>query len=330
MKSTTKQLNWAILGVGEIANQMAEELAAAGRRIYSVGNRRKERAVAFAEKYGVGKVYDCLEELFVDPEVDAVYIATPHNSHYEYIMKALENGKHVLAEKAITLNSGELAEVAALAKEKELVLAEAMTLWHMPLYRRLSQELSEGRFGKVQVITANFGSVKDYDMTNRFFNMDLAGGALLDLGVYSLSAIRSFMKISPECTWGQVKLAPSGADEQSVILLTNEEGQMATVALSLHAKQPKRIMISCEKAYIEIMEYPRADKAVIVDAITGERREIEEGSQKCALLYEIEDMETAVAEKKPEIMKLESSCDVMAVMTKLRKGWGVKYPGEIW
>ena len=139
MKTTTnnttpKPLNWAILGVGEIANQMAGELQAAGRSVYSVGSRRREKAAAFAEKHGIGKVYDSQEEMFEDPQVDAIYIATPHNSHYEYIKQALENGKPVLVEKAITLNSREMEEMVSLAEEKGLVLAEAMTIWHCLLY----------------------------------------------------------------------------------------------------------------------------------------------------------------------------------------------------
>lgn len=330
MRSNVKPLNWAILGMGEIAGQMASQMKAEGRSIYAVGGRSPQKAAAFAEKYGIEKAYGSLDELFEDKEAEAVYIATPHNTHYEYIKRALESGKHVLAEKAITLNSRELEEAAALAERKGLVLAEAMTIWHMPLYKKLYEMVEDGSLGRVQMITANFGSMKEYDMSNRFFNMDLAGGALLDLGVYALSAIRGFMKISPDQLASRVRLAPSGADEQSVILLSNEEGQMATVALSLHGKQPKRVMISCEKAYIDIMEYPRADRDVLTDAVTGQQRILEAGDMKRALIYEIEDLEAAAAGEGLKGMRLQETCDVMAVMTSLRKEWNVKYPGEQW
>ena len=330
MESNVKPLNWAILGMGEIAGQMASQMKAEGRSIYAVGGRNPQKAAAFAEKYGIEKAYGSLDELFEDKAVEAVYIATPHNTHYEYIKRALESGKHVLAEKAITLNSRELEEAAALAEEKGLGLAEAMTIWHMPLYKKLYEMVEDGSLGRVQMITANFGSMKEYDMSNRFFNMDLAGGALLDLGVYALSAIRGFMKISPDQLASRVSLAPSGADEQSVLLLSNEEGQMATAALSLHGKQPKRVMISCEKAYIDIMEYPRADRAVLTDAVTGKQQVLESGDRKRALVYEIEDLEEAAAGKTVKGMRLQETCDVMAVMTSLRKEWNVKYPGEQW
>ena len=258
------------------------------------------------------------------------YITTPHNTHYPYMKAALEHGKHLFVEKSITLNSRELSEMRALAEEKGLVLAEAMTIWHMPLYKKLWQIVDSGRLGKVQMITMNFGSFKEYDMNNRFFNMNLAGGALLDIGVYALSIVRSFMESCPDSIVSQMKPSPTGSDEQATMLLMNKEGQMATVALSMHSKQPKRAMISCEKGYIEIMEYPRADRAVIVDAETGEREEIAEGSTANALQYEMMDMEAAILEGKTDVVRLSDSCDVMDMMTGLRKEWGMKYPGEEW
>ena len=327
---TKTTLNWAVLGTGVIANQMAQALQEMGRSLYAVGNRTHEKALAFAEKYGVEKVYDQFEEMFTDPEVDVIYLTTPHNTHYGFMKKALEHGKHLFVEKSITLNSRELEDMAALAEEKGLVLAEAMTIWHMPLYKKLWNIIESGRLGKVQMITANFGSFKDYDMTNRFFNMNLAGGALLDIGVYALSITRSFMSSQPDQILSQMRPAPTGADEQASILLMNRDGQMAALALSLHSKQPKRTVISCEKGYIEIMEYPRADKAVIVDAETGAAEEICEGSTASALRYEMEDMEAAILSGDTSVLKLELSRDVMSIMTRLRKEWGMKYPGEEW
>ncbi|MBS5283669.1 MAG: Gfo/Idh/MocA family oxidoreductase [Clostridiales bacterium] len=327
---TKTTLNWAVLGTGVIANQMAQALQEMGRSLYAVGNRTHEKALAFAEKYGVEKVYDQFEEMFTDPKVDVIYLTTPHNTHYGFMKKALEHGKHLFVEKSITLNSRELEDMAALAEEKGLVLAEAMTIWHMPLYKKLWNIIESGRLGKVQMITANFGSFKDYDMTNRFFNMNLAGGALLDIGVYALSITRSFMSSQPDQILSQMRPAPTGADEQASILLMNHDGQMAALALSLHSKQPKRTVISCEKGYIEIMEYPRADKAVIVDAETGAAEEICEGSTASALRYEMEDMEAAILSGDTSVLKLELSRDVMSIMTRLRKEWGMKYPGEEW
>ena len=228
------EIKWAVLGTGVIANEMAAALAKDGRHIYAVGNRTHSKAVAFAEKYGIEKVYDDFEEMFTDPDVDVIYITTPHNTHLPFMEKALRGGKHVLAEKSITLNSAELERVRALAKEKKLILAEAMTIYHMPLYRKLREILASGRLGKVNLITMNFGSFKEYDMQNRFFNRNLAGGAMLDIGVYALSFVRWFMESKPDVVLSQYNPAPTGVDESSVFVLKNAEAQMATVTLSLH------------------------------------------------------------------------------------------------
>jgi len=323
-----KNLNWAVLGTGVIANEMAATLQKMGKKLYAVGNRTYEKAVAFAEKYGVEKVYNTIDEMFTDPHVDIIYITSPHNTHYGFMKKALEGGKHLLVEKSITLNSRELEEMVQLAREKNLVLAEAMTIWHMPLYTRLWDIVSSGKLGKVQMITMNFGSFKKYDMTNRFFNRNLAGGAMLDIGVYALSIVRSFMAQKPENLMTQWLPAPTGVDEQATILLQNDLGQMATVALTMHSKQPKRAMISCEKGYIEIMEYPRADKAIIVDAETGAVEHIEAGKTADALFYEMTDMERAVLSGDHSPMCLDWSRDVMDIMTELRSRWGLRYPEE--
>lgn len=325
-----KDLNWAVLGVGVIANEMAQALLKMGKKLYAVGNRTHEKAVSFAQKYGVQKVYDKVEDMFSDENVDIVYITSPHNTHYPFIKAALEHGKHILAEKSITLNSRELDEMAALAEKKHLILAEAMTIWHMPLYKKLWDMIESGEMSRVQMITVNFGSFKEYDMKNRFFNMDLAGGALLDIGVYALSLVRSFMKETPEMISSDWLPSPTGSDEQVAILLKNTASQMATVALSMHSKQPKRAMISCEKGYIEIMEFPRASKAVLVDAETGKRKEYAAGETENALYYEMTDMENAVRTKDASAMKLSFSRDVMHIMTRLRKDWGLQYPGETW
>ena len=330
MNSREKDLNWAVLGTGVIANEMAAALQKMGKRLYSVANRTHEKAVSFGAKYGVEVVYDKLDDVFSDGKVDIIYITTPHNTHYGFMKKALESGKHVFVEKSITLNSRELDEMIALAGSRNLVIGEAMTIWHMPLHKKLWSIAESGRLGKVQMMAVNFGSFKEYNMGNRFFNLDLAGGALLDIGVYALSMVRSYMSGQPDQIVSQWKPSPTGSDEQGTILLMDPQGEMAAVTLSMHSKQPKRAMISFEKGYIEIMDYPRAEKAVIVDASTGAREEIAEGATADALYYEMLDMEAAVRDGRRDLLKLVYTKDVMDIMTKLRKEWGLKYPGEVW
>ena len=322
-----REIRWAVLGTGVIANEMAAALKKNGRNISAVGNRTQAKAVAFAEKYGIEKVYDDFHEMFTDPDIDVIYITTPHNTHIEFMKQAIRNGKHVLVEKSITLNSSELEEAIAFAKEHGVVVGEAMTIYHMPLYKKLREILDSGKLGKVNLITMNFGSFKDYDMNNRFFNPDLAGGAMLDIGVYALSFIRYFMSSKPDQILSQMKPAPTGVDEQAGLLLTNPDGQMASVMLSLHSKQPKRGMVSCEKGYIEIMEYPRAWEAVLTYTESGEKEVVKAGEHADALAYELADMERAIGGD-ADCMCLSYTKDVMDLMTEFRKEWGLKYPEE--
>ncbi|WP_443666494.1 Gfo/Idh/MocA family protein [Eshraghiella crossota] len=320
-------IKWAVLGTGVIANEMAVALKKIGRNIYAVGNRTYSKAVDFAKKYGIEKVYDDYNDMFTDSDVDVIYITTPHNTHIEFMKKAIRNGKHILVEKSITLNSRELNEAMELAALHNVVIGEAMTIYHMPVYKKLKEILDSGRLGKVNLITMNFGSYKEYNMNNRFFNRNLAGGAMLDIGVYALSFIRYFMTEKPDKLLSQLKKAPTGVDEQAGLLLMNNDSQMATVMLSLHSKQPKRGMVSCEKGYIEIMEYPRAFEAVVTYTESGEKEWVKEGDTRDALIYELLDMEKAINGDK-KCMLLDYTKDVMDMMTEFRNSWNFKYPEE--
>jgi len=322
-----KELNWAVLGCGVIANQLAEAMEKHGRKLYAVGNRTHDKALKFAEKYGIEHVYDDYEVMFVDRNVDIVYITTPHNTHIQFLRKALGNGKHVLCEKSITLNSTELEEAIKLAEDNHVVFAEAMTLFHMPLYKKLDELVNGGSLGAVNLITMNFGSYKEYDMKNRFYNRSLAGGAMLDIGVYAISFARWFLKSTPDQILSQVKFAPTKVDEKATILMSNQEQQLVTIALSLHSKQPKRGMISCDKAFIEVMEFPRAMQASITYTESGLTEVIRQGDTLEALWYEIEDMEAAVFGHENQ-MHLDYTRDVMKIMTDIRKEWGMTYPEE--
>ena len=320
-------IKWAVLGTGVIPNEMAVALKKIGRNIYAVGNRTYSKAVDFAKKYGIEKVYDDFNDMFTDSDVDVIYITTPHNTHIEFMKKAIRNGKHILVEKSITLNSRELNEAMELAALHNVVIGEAMTIYHMPVYKKLKEILASGRLGKVNLITMNFGSYKEYNMNNRFFNRNLAGGAMLDIGVYALSFIRYFITEKPDKLLSQLKKAPTGVDEQAGLLLMNNDGQMATVMLSLHSKQPKRGMVSCEKGYIEIMEYPRAFEAVVTYTESGEKEWVKEGDTRDALIYELLDMEKAINGDK-KCMLLDYTKDVMDMMTEFRNSWNFKYPEE--
>ena len=284
-------------------------------------------AEKYAEEFDVKNAYGSADEMFDDENIDIVYIATPHNSHYEFLMKALQSGKHVFCEKAITVNDTQLEEAVKLAKKKNLVICDGMTLYHMPVFKKMKEIVDSGKLGPVKMIQVNFGSCKEYDVTNRFFSKELAGGALLDIGVYATSFSRFFMKSKPNSILTTANYFETGVDETSGIILRNPDGQMAVMALTMRAKQPKRGVVACEDGFIEIYNYPRGDKATIVYTNDGHTEPIEAGEAAYALDYEVEDMQNYVLNGGSEEY-LTYSRDVMSVLTDIRKQWGMIYPFE--
>lgn len=326
---TAPELRWAVIGCGVIANQMVQSLALAGRKVYGVANRTFAKAEAFAAEYGVARVYRTVEELYADPAVDAIYITTPHNTHIEYLRGALAAGKHVLCEKAITLNSDELAEARAIADEHHVVLMDATTVLHMPLYVELMRRARAGEFGRLRLAQVNFGSFHDYeDVQSRFWNRSLAGGAMLDIGVYALSVARLFMESQPDEVVSLANLFKTGVDEESGFITRNAQGQLGVFSLTMHAKQPKRADLCFDDCYVEIMAYPRADRATITWTADGRREEVTAGVEAYALCYEIADLEKAVAGDESKLKLIDYASDVMETMTRLRRDWGVVYPEE--
>lgn len=321
-----KKLKWGILGPGNIARDFAQALNRVNGEVYAVASRNKERAEKFARENNVKKAYGSYDEIIKDKDIDVVYIATPHSNHYEYIIKSLNNNKHVLCEKAITVNERELEEALKIAREKNLVLEEAMTLFHMPLYEKVIKKINKEDLGKVNMVQVSFGSFKEYDENNRFFNLDLAGGALLDIGTYALSFARYFLSSMPEEILSTVKKAKTGVDEKSGIILKTKEDEIATISLAFRSKMPKRGIVSCDNGFITIDNFPRANKATI-NYLDGTVEVIECGEEEKALDYEVIFMEEKIKENK-ESNSIELTYDVTKIMNKVRKDWGIVYPFE--
>lgn len=320
------KIKWAILGPGTIAADFAKALTDVNGSVYAVGSRNVEKAKEFAGKYNVEKAYGDYDEMLNDDEIDVVYISTPHCNHHEYILKSLNNNKNVFCEKAITVNGNQLKEIVDLANKKNLIVAEAMTIYHMPLYKKLRKLVDDGKLGKIKMIQVNFGSLKEYDVTNRFFSSDLAGGALLDIGTYALSFTRFFLSSQPDEILTTVKKFETGVDEQSGIILKNPDDEMAVISLTMRAKQPKRGIVCGELGYITIENFPRGDKATITYP-DGSVETIEAGDTSKALSYEIEDMNRCI-ENKDGSDTLKLSFDVMNIMDEVRNQWGLKYSFE--
>lgn len=323
-----KKYNWGIIGTGWIAHEMADALYASNGEVYAAANPNEDELKKFAVEKGVKHIFTNPDEMIKDPNIQIIYIATPHTFHYDYIKKALNAGKHVLCEKAITVNADQFDEVEKLAKEKNLILSEGFTLYHMPIYQKVKKLIDSGKLGKIKLIQVNFGSLKDYDPSNRFFNKSLAGGALLDIGGYATAFARMFLSKQPESILTTVKFFETGVDEQSGIILKNTHDEMAVMALSMRAKQPKRGVISGTKGYIEISNYPRATEAQITYTASAHEEThetITAGKTAEALEYEVQDMERYI-EQGHDDGELSISKDVAHILTSVRTSWGMKYP----
>lgn len=317
---------WGIIGTGWIATDMAGALAKSGKTVKAVSARNPEKTKAFAGKFGIPDFYTDWHELLNDPEINIVYIATPHSNHYELMKAALEAGKNVFCEKAITVNWKQLEECIAIAKEKNLAIMDGVTLFHMPLYQKLKEEYLP-QIGPVKMIQVNFGSLKEDNPANRFFSPDLAGGALLDIGVYAVSFARYFMSSSPDTILTCVEKYQTGVDESSGILLKNSKGEIAVISLTMLAKQPKRGMVAGSKGYFEVYDFPRADQAILNR--TGEKPEtVTAGVSADALEYELEAMEKYAANPALCQDNLNLIASAMHILTEVREQWGIKFPFE--
>ena len=311
--------NWGILGLGNIAGEFADAMTALGRPVYAAASRRKEALQSFCAKYTIEKTYESYEALIADPGVDIVYIALVNNLHYEWIMAALSAGKHVLCEKAIWGNKEEMDRAYALAGEKGVFLAEAMTIYHMPLFKVIKEKIKEGVLGKIKFVEAELGSLKEDDPENRFFNPALGGGAMLDIGTYGLSFVEFFLEGETTDAVHVMCPHPGGADEMWAISLKTDAGQIGSVNVTFRAKLPKRGIIAGDKAYVSVMNYVRADEALLVYP-DGTQEVLREGSTPEALQYEILDMEKALETGDPETTYADYTRKVVSLMDRFLRG----------
>ncbi|EOS7864257.1 Gfo/Idh/MocA family oxidoreductase [Enterococcus hirae] len=314
-----KKYQWGIIGLGNIAHEFAEHFDQETSELAAVASRTIDKAEAFAQRYHIPKAYGSYQEMLNDQEIDIIYIAVPNRQHSQHIMEALAANKHVLCEKAITMNKKELTEAMKLAEEKNLVLAEAMTIFNMPLYQQLRSLIDTNKLGALKMIQAPFGSYKDPDPTNRFFNPELAGGALLDIGTYAVSFARFFLSSQPEVIASTMVPFETGVDEQSVTILRNKENELATISLTFQAKMPKVGIIAFEEGYITITDYPRADRAEIIFN-DGTKEWIESGSTAQAMNYEIENMVKTIKGELPN-RSLFLTHDVIEILDGMQKLW---------
>ncbi|HIV92456.1 MAG TPA: Gfo/Idh/MocA family oxidoreductase [Candidatus Eisenbergiella stercoravium] len=322
-------MKMAILGAGGIASTMAGTISRMEQvECYAVGSRSLEKAQAFAQKFGFQKAYGSYEELVRDEEVELVYIATPHSEHYENARLCIRHKKPVLCEKAFTANAKQAKELLDYAKKEKVFITEAMWVRYLPMLQTIRAELADGAIGTPTMLTANLGYL--ISEVPRLQRPDLAGGALLDVGVYPINFARMIfgdriVKISSACTY-----TDSGVDEQDSITLIYEDGKVAQLAASMLGLSDRRGTIYGTKGFMVIENINNFESLTVYD--TGYRpvKTIERPEQISGYEYEVEACIRALSEGKLECEEMphEETLRVMELMDGLREEWGVRFPFE--
>ena len=322
-------MKFAILGPGGIANKMAYTVQQLeGMELYAVASRDYDRAKAFAEKWGFERAYGSYEEMVEDPEIELIYISTPHSHHYQYAKLCLEHGKQILVEKAFTVNARQAEEILELAKEKNLLVAGAIWPRYMPSRKMIDDLLAEGVIGEPISMVSNFGFPLTH--VDRLTKPELAGGALLDLTIYPITSALMVFKEEIVDMQTSAVLSPEGVDWVNNITLTFADGKMAILHGNMVAQTDCDTVIfgteGCMKLqntnnYEEIRIYGKSRDVVATYKVP---------EQISGFEYEVLACKKAIEEGKIECPEMPHAeiLRVMKLMDQAREVWGMKLPWD--
>ncbi|MEX0151064.1 Gfo/Idh/MocA family protein [Microbacterium sp. LMI1-1-1.1] len=322
-------LHWGILATGGIAHAFTSDLRTAGLDVVAVGSRRLDSARAFAAEYDIPHAHGSYEELVADPDVDIVYIATPHPGHVDNALLALDHGKHILVEKPFTLNAEEAALIRDRAAEKGLLAMEAMWTRYLPHMVRIREILAAGTLGEIRVVSADHTQKISTDPAHRLNALELGGGALLDLGIYPISFAVDVLGL-PEQITALARLSDAGSDAEVATAFVHPGGAVSTTVSSSRGAGTNLAQIVGTEARIEIDRVwytPTSFRVVRPDGEVIEefRTEIEgRGMQFQALAAE---RLAAAGQRDSDVLPLDETVAIMGVLDEVRRQIGVSYPG---
>ncbi|MEO7123069.1 MAG: Gfo/Idh/MocA family oxidoreductase [Lacisediminihabitans sp.] len=326
----TGQIRWGILGTGSIAHQQTTDLFGNGFSVVAVGSRTQASADAFAAEFGIPRAYGSYDALVADPEVDAIYVSTPHPMHADNATLALKAGKHVLVEKPFSLSAAQTRAVVELAAEKKLVVLEAMWTRFLPHMLRIREIIAAGTIGEVRTLLADHDQNLPKDPSHRINNPALGGGALLDLGIYPVSFAHDVFGV-PTSVYANASQTSTGVDRQTAIILGYEDGQQAVLHTALDALGPNRAAIVGTKGRIEIESvwYTPTPFTVFDDAgIELER--FDQPVKNRGMQFQAWELERLVHEGliSGEVLPGTESVQIMETLDEVRRQIGLVYPGE--
>jgi predicted dehydrogenase len=326
---TAPPIRWGILGAGGIAGAFADAVRTSTRaQLVAVGSRDHVRAERFATAHGIPTTHLGYRDLVEDPQVDVVYVATPHSEHRDHALLAIAAGKHVLVEKAFTRNVGEAEEVFAAARAAGVFVMEAMWTRHLPHVAALHQVIDSGEIGQVVTVQADHGQYFPFDPAHRLYDPALAGGALLDLGVYPVSFAHDLLGV-PDEVRAVGRLTETGVDGQIGMALSYGDRAQALLTTTLWAKTPTTAAISGTEGTITVAGSFYAPTSFRVQRRDGRSWQFEQPVER-GLQYEAAEVARRVAEGATESPRMTwaDTLGVLRTMDDIRAQVGVVYPGE--
>ena len=315
-------MNVGILGAGNIAGVMAKTInAMEDATLYAIGSRYYEKAKAFAREYSIGRAYGSYEELAEDDNIDLIYIASPHSHHYEHMKLCIEHGRNVLCEKAFTFDRKEAEEIVALAAEKKVYLAEAIWTRYMPSRQMIQQVISSGIIGEIKTVTCNLAYPISH--VERIIRPELAGGALLDVGVYGINFIMMHLGKEYKKIESSVMMTDTGVDGQESITFHYGDGKMAVTTHSIYGRSDRKGIFYGEKGYIIIDNINNPLTIDVYDCEDHLVKHLDAPEQISGYEYEIRESLEMIRQGKleSESMPLEDSLFIMGVMDEVRGLW---------
>ena len=326
-----KTYRWGIIGTGNIATQFATCLKVCDNAILqAVGSRSQESADTFGATFNVPTRHATYEGLINDPEVDVVYVSTPHSLHKENSIACLKAGKPVLSEKPFTLNVAESKGVIAVAQETGLFLMEGVWTRFFPAIKQVEQWIAAGKIGNPRMVRADFGFWMDYGDRNRLWDPALGGGSLLDVGIYPITLASIAFGDAPTSIQGMAHISDHGIDEQAAFVLGFSEGRLATLSSAVRAQSDWNAYIYGDEGMIRIHEnFWRPDKVTLIPR-DGEATTFEQPLESIGFEHEIREVMRCLDAGLTECPTMPHSrtLEVMGTMDTLRAQWGLKYPGE--
>ena len=325
-----KKYKWGILTAGKMSAKFVKALKLLDNaELYAVASRDESRAKNFALEYGFKKYYANYEELAYDPEVEIIYIASPHSHHFEHTMLCLKNRKAVLCEKAFSLNSSEVESMISESRKQNVFLMEALWPPFQPIYQKTKDILNSGEAGRLVHLDARFGFQPPYDPADRKFNLALGGGSLLDIGIYPVHDVLYFMGVPDDVT-AKASFTPSGAEHSISIIFGFMDGRMATVYSSFTAAAGIGCTLYCEKGNI-VFSRARDMSQRLNISITG-KDPVEYSLLPEGMGYQFEAAEVmkCLSEGKieSEVVPHSYSLKLMKMLDKIRKEAGITFPGR--